>query len=346
MDSESRQKYIYNYLGWTYPKTLHWGRVKLDAGLLDDNDEKENFKVIDGLKYGVPKLYVRPDKETLSTYEKEGRGYPVAVGYTKKGNIRFKKASQEYPMEELDSKNGYIMVSKKLIENIGKFSTSGLKKAIADGTYSGWDDPCVPTLRALKRRGILPEALRKFMIDLGLSETDISLSLDTLYAENRKIIDPIANRYFFVWEPVVMTIEGKENAVARAPVHPMRGGVREIPVGNTVLVCRNDADKLSTGDKLRLKDLYNIEITGTSPLTAKFIGTGMELVKKEKARIIHWAPPDGVKVRVLSPDGEYEGVGEHGILGEQGKVVQFERFGFVRIDSVGEDGIVAYFTHK
>ncbi|MBE0522132.1 MAG: glutamate--tRNA ligase [Candidatus Methanoperedenaceae archaeon] len=259
MDSESRQKYIYRYLGWTYPKTLHWGRVK--------------------------------------------------------------------------------------VHEFGKFSTSGLKKAIADGTYSGWDDPRVPTLRALKRRGILPEAIRKFIIDLGLSETDISLSLDSLYAENRKIIDPIANRYFFVWKPVVMSIEGKEHTVARAPIHPVGGGVREIPVQNTVLVCRDDAEKLNAGDKLRLKDLYNIEITGTSPLTAKFIGTGMELVKKDKAGIIHWAPPDGVKVRVLSPGGEYEGVGEAGIVNEKDSVVQFERFGFVRIDSV-DDVVVAYFTHR
>ena len=259
IDSESRQKYIYNYMGWTYPITLHWGRVK--------------------------------------------------------------------------------------VHEFGKFSTSGLKQAIADGTYSGWDDPRVPTLRALKRRGIRPEALRKFMIELGLNETDISLSLDNLYAENRKIIDPVANRYFFVWEPVAMSIEGKENAVAKAPLHPVNGGLREIPVDAEVLVCKNDADKLKVGDKLRLKDLYNIEITGTSPLTAKFIGTGMELVKKEKARIIHWAPPDGVKVKVLAPDGEYEGVGEAGIVTQLNMVVQFERFGFVRIDSV-DDGVVAYFTHK
>ncbi|MCZ7385788.1 MAG: glutamate--tRNA ligase, partial [Candidatus Methanoperedens sp.] len=59
-----------------------------------------------------------------------------------------------------------------------------------------------------------------------------------------------------------------------------------------------------------------------------------------------WAPPDGLKVRVLSPDGEYNGIGERGIEKELDKVVQFERFGFVRIDSVGEDGVVAYFTHK
>ncbi|MEQ9729167.1 MAG: glutamate--tRNA ligase [Candidatus Methanoperedens sp.] len=259
-DSERRQGYIYEYMGWTYPKTLHWGRVQ--------------------------------------------------------------------------------------IHEFGKLSTSGLKKAIAEGIYTGWDDPRVPTIRALRRRGIMPEALRKFMIDLGLGETDISLSLDTLYAENRKLIDPVANRYFFVWNPVEMEIEGGEPRTAKAPLHPAKKEMREIPVGTKVLVCRDDVDTLRVGERLRLKDLYNIEIKSISPLKAKFIGTDMELVKKEKARIIHWVPPDGQKVRVLSPQGEYTGIGESGIEKELDKVVQFERFGFVRIDSVGEDEVVAYFTHK
>lgn len=258
-DSETRQRYVYKYMGWTYPETMHWGRVQ--------------------------------------------------------------------------------------IHEFGKLSTSGLKKAIAEGTYTGWDDPRVPTIRALRRRGIRAEALRKFMVDLGLGETDISLSLDTLYAENRKLIDPVSNRYFFVWNPVELEIEGAEPKVAKAPLHPAKKEMREIPVGTKVLVCQSDVDILKEGERLRLKDLYNIEITCISPLKAKFIGTDMDLVKKEKARIIHWAPPDGLKVKVMSPDGNYDGIGEHGIEKELDKVVQFERFGFVRIDSVS-DGVVAYFTHK
>ncbi|MBU4220112.1 MAG: glutamate--tRNA ligase, partial [Euryarchaeota archaeon] len=260
IDSETRQRYVYKYMGWTYPRTMHWGRVQ--------------------------------------------------------------------------------------IHEFGKLSTSAIKKAIAEGTYTGWDDPRLPTIRAIKRRGILPEALRKFMLDLGLGETDISLSLDTLYAENRKIIDPIANRYFFVWDPVELEIEGAEPKIAKAPIHPTRGGLREIPAGTKILITRNDADSLKEGERLRLKDLYNIEVTGISPLRVKFIGTDMDLVKKDKARIIHWVPLDGLIVRVLSPDGEYTGIGERGMEKELDKVVQFERFGFVRIDSVRGDEVVAYFTHK
>ncbi len=49
---------------------------------------------------------------------------------------------------------------------------------------------------------------------------------------------------------------------------------------------------------------------------------------------------------MLAHDGEYTGVGERGNGKELDKVLQFERFGFARIDGVGEDGTVAYFMHK
>lgn len=62
-------------------------------------------------------------------------------------------------------------------------------------------------------------------------------------------------------------------------------------------------------------------------------------------RIVHWVPENGISVRVLSPDGEFFGIGEDGIVNELNNTVQFERFGFCRIDSVSPD-VVAYFTHR
>jgi len=258
MDSEKRQKFVYEYLGWKYPKTSHWGRIK--------------------------------------------------------------------------------------IHEFGKLSTSGMKRAIQEGLYKGWDDPGLPTIRALRRRGIQPDAIRNFMIDLGISETDVAVSMDTLYAENRKIIDPVANRYFFVHDPVRMTIKNAPPTVAKAPLHPhIDRGVRQIPVQGEVLVCEDDVERIKKGETLRLKDLYNIKITSLTPLEAEYMGNDLSIIKK--GTIIHWAPVDGPKVKVRAPEREYNGIGEEGIKSELGNVVQFERFGFVRIDSVN-GAIVAYFAHK
>ena len=261
MDSERRQKYLYDHMGWKYPTTIHWGRIK--------------------------------------------------------------------------------------IHQFGSFSTSALRRALESGEYSGWDDARMPTVRALRRRGIRPEALRKFMIELGVGETDISISMDSIFAENRKIVDPDAKRRFFVKDPVEMEIEGEIPEVATAPFHPTLDlGIREITTGPKILVSADDLTDLKVGASLRLKDLCNVEVVATDPLRGRVIGTDPHQAKEMKLRIIHWAPPDGVPVRVMRPDGVDSGIGELGIREDLDRIVQFERYGFVRIDSVSQDGVVAYFAHR
>jgi len=261
MDSERRQRYLYDHMGWEYPTTIHWGRIK--------------------------------------------------------------------------------------IHQFGSFSTSALRRALEAGEYSGWDDPGMPTVRALRRRGIRAEALRKFMIELGVGETDISISMDSVYAENRKIVDPEAKRRFFVKDPVPLDIEGDVPQIAKAPFHPtLDRGFREIPAGSKLLVASDDLKDLKVGGSLRLKDLCNLEVSSIDPLRARIIGTDPSQAREMKLRIIHWAPTDGVPVRVMRPDGVDSGIGEAGIRDDQDQVVQFERYGFVRIDSVAEDEVAAYFAHR
>ncbi len=99
-------------------------------------------------------------------------------------------------------------------------STSQMRLGINDGTYTGWDDIRLGTLRALARRGISPEAVKNAMLAIGIGDTDISFSWDNLYAENKKIVDPMANRYFFVPDPVTAQIEGAQPHTAHAMLHP------------------------------------------------------------------------------------------------------------------------------
>lgn len=226
------------------------------------------------------------------------------------------------------------------IHEFGKFSTSSLKREIESGKYSGWDDPRLPTLSALKKRGIQPQAISNFMISLGVLETDIKLSLETLFSENKKIVDPVSNRYFFVWDPVEIEIEGGPK-VANPPVHPNKEEKRKIKIGSKLYLCKKDISNLKINDKIRLKDLFNIKITNINPLKAKFAGN-----KIEKEKIIHWVPKEGLKVKVITPDGEVDGIGEPLIEKEVDEVVQFERFGFVRIDSITDGTIISYFSHK
>jgi glutamyl-tRNA synthetase len=166
------------------------------------------------------------------------------------------------------------------------------------------------------------------MIDLGIAETDISLSLDNLYAINRKIVDPAANRYFFVWDPVRIEILDAPSMVATPKYHPERDELRKIPAGSTLSVCRTDIEGLEAGDK-----------RGTH-------GAWCATCEKPRYQILHWVPDEHVPVVVRAPDQTYGGIGEAGIVDEVGNIVQFERFGFVRIDSVDAGRVVAYFSHR
>jgi glutamyl-tRNA synthetase len=227
-------------------------------------------------------------------------------------------------------------------------STSQMRAGINEGTYTGWDDIRLGTLRALARRGILPEAVKNAMIAIGIGDVDISFSWDNLYAENKKLVDPTANRYFFVPDPVEAKIEGAPAHTAHALLHPSdeARGKRTLEFTGTVLIPK--AELVPGTAMLRLKDLFNVKIAwdGDTP-SFSYGGDSLADARAAKAHIIQWLPAQAtIPCTLLTQEGEMKGACEPAVKGEVGKVVQFERVGFVKIDSVTDEGIVAYWTHK
>lgn len=227
-------------------------------------------------------------------------------------------------------------------------STSQMRLGIREGTYTGWDDIRLGTLRALARRGISPEAVKNAMLAIGIGDTDISFSWDNLYAENRKIVDPVANRYFFVPDPVTVTIGGAAEHTAHAMLHPgdAARGTRTLVFKGTVLLPKNEL----SGDvsMIRLKDLFNVSVAWDNGISSfTFAGDSLADARAAKARIIQWLPAqDCLPCTLVTQDGEVAGACELPVSQELNRVVQFERVGFVKIDAVDQTGIRAYFTHK
>ncbi len=227
-------------------------------------------------------------------------------------------------------------------------STSQMRAGIKEGTYTGWDDIRLGTLRALARRGIMPEAVKNAMIAIGIGDVDISFSWDNLYAENKKLVDPTANRYFFVPDPVEAVIEGAPAHTAHALLHPSDAarGSRTLEFTGSVLIPK--AELVPGTPMLRLKDLFNVKIAwnGDTP-SFSYGGDSLADARAVKAHIVQWLPAQAtVACTLLTQEGEMKGACEPAVKTELGKVVQFERVGFVKIDTVGADGILAYFTHK
>jgi len=239
-------------------------------------------------------------------------------------------------------------------------SKSKIVQGVKEDLYKGWDDPRLATFLALRRRGITPEAIKKMIVDVGPKTSDVILSWENLYAYNRKILDPTANRYFFVHTPVelkVRQIPSELSAKLRLhPEHPERG-FREYhvqPEGDdkaaSFWVSRKDIEASTTGSVTRLMELFNVQIEKTDAYSAEatFASESYEQARNAKAPLIHWVPVGwDMPCEVMMPDASTaEGIAESACKQlKPDNIIQFERFGFVRIDKVNAK-LVAYYTHK
>lgn len=224
--------------------------------------------------------------------------------------------------------------------------TSLIKESIKNGEYSGWDDVRTGTVRALRRRGIKPEAIRRYWVESGIKPIDIQFSWDNLFAMNRDAIDADTNRYFFVSDPVRYEIESDVKITGMAPLHPdhpERGNREyELKGKNAVFISADDSDLFRNAGKVRLKDLCNVDY-GTP---VKFSGTDVSILKKG-FKAIQWVSEDSCKAKLLMPDGTVlEGLVENLALDEKNEMVQFERVGFARIENRNPEAFTAVFAHR
>jgi len=221
-------------------------------------------------------------------------------------------------------------------------SKSNIRKMINGGTLSGWDDPQTWTLRALKRRGFQPQAIRNFILKMGLSEADVTVPVEILYAENRKLIDAVSNRYMAVLSPVAISVRNappkSETKIHMHPDFPDRGE-RTLPVNaSKIYVEKDDFEKLK-GKVVGLINLFSVRLDKTSEFESGMIS--YDIPK------IHWVSEPNTKVKIVMPDGSVkEALAEIGVKDlKEDDLVQFYRVGFCRVDKVGRETVL-YFTHK
>ncbi len=137
-----------------------------------------------------------------------------------------------------------------------------IKPLVEKGLVQGWDDPRLPTLAAIKRRGFLPQAIRKFVLSLGLTLSETKPPFEALEAFNRKIIDPRCIRLFFVRDPVQLQVRNGSSKDVTLSNHPsINLGHRKIRVSNSFYISGDDAASIRVGDEIRLMELYNIKIS-------------------------------------------------------------------------------------
>ena len=210
----------------------------------------------------------------------------------------------------------------------GGFSTSAMRKDIEAGAFSGWDDPRLPTLAGLTRRGIVAEALRGFWTELGITQKDIAVPLSTLYAHNTKAVDDKAPRLCFVRQPHQVELQNHDTqTVVHIPVHPNHPelGARQWKLDTTTVWM--ESEDLDLGD-VRLKEYADVSMAGKE-------ATVVSIDRSDRRPIVHWLPGQHAVDAVLKStlDGQIITV-----LGKSephdhpvGTIVQLERIGYAKL---------------
>ena len=235
-----------------------------------------------------------------------------------------------------------------------------IKQLLDDGLITGWDDPRLLTLSAMRRRGFDPNAIRNFVLSLGLTLAETKPPFKALESMNRKIIDPIAIRLFFVKDPIMLTVDDGKNLRVTLKNHPTNDlGTREVEVSTVFYICRDDAILLTEDEEVRLMELYNIKIKeidleNKRAITASYLNN--DIVRDMKK--IQWVSDKNMTTyNILIPKELYlndkfnpnslesiEGYAEASVLQLKSHTpIQFIRFGFCITE---EKKSSAIFTHR
>ncbi len=210
-----------------------------------------------------------------------------------------------------------------------------LKQLVDEGIVDGWDDPRMPTIVGLRRRGYTPESLRLFAERIGVSKADSWIDYSTLEIALRDDLDAKAPRAMAVLDPLELVLTNWDETIGagatdpcRAPVHPAHPerGQREFSLGPRLWIEREDFavdppkgyhrlvpprtgsdGETLPGGRVRLKYGYVIECTGyETDASGRITKVRAKLLPGTKSGT---AGADSVKVKgVVTWVGAHDGV--------------------------------------
>ena len=150
-----------------------------------------------------------------------------------------------------------------------------LLQLVKENLVAGWDDPRMPTICGLRRRGYTPSSIRNFIDRIGYTKYDGLISVSLLEHSIREELNKTANRVSAVINPVKLVItnypEGQvENLIAENNPESPEAGSHEIPFTRELYIEREDFMenppkkffRMTPGQEVRLKSAYIVKCTG------------------------------------------------------------------------------------
>ncbi|MFZ9035693.1 MAG: glutamine--tRNA ligase/YqeY domain fusion protein [Francisellaceae bacterium] len=144
-----------------------------------------------------------------------------------------------------------------------------LKYLVENNIVSGWDDPRMPTLSGLRRRGVTPESIRALCDQVGVSKQDSITDIGLFEEAIRDDLNRRTSRRNAILNPLKVSIDDLPNEWLNVPNHPQNSdfGRRDISLSSTIFIEQDDFmevlekghKKLSLGGRVRLMNAYVIE---------------------------------------------------------------------------------------
>ena len=325
------------------------GDMKADNAVMRD---PVLFRIIEGKHYTLGKKYrIWPSYDFAVAIEDSIDGITHAF---RSKEFELRKELIDAILDALDMRKPFQGFFSRLEFKGMPISKRIIKPLIEEGKVSWYDDPRLPTLEALKRRGIKPEAIRQFIMSLGLTKANTLAPFDALEAFNRKFVDPNSSRLFMVNNAKKLSVKNLPKLSVEIPNHPINDmGKRKIEVDGNFYISGEDAENIEEGKQIRLLGLGNISITK--------VGTKLEgeFVEGEPTDIpkIQWVSQKTAhQIKIIIPKVLFNGeefnedsleelevyTEPHYLQLKEGDEIQFVRFGYCRKDSQNQ----AIFTHK
>ena len=183
-----------------------------------------------------------------------------------------------------------------------------LKQLVDEKFVSGWDDPRMPTIKGLRRRGFTPGAIREFCRRIGISKSDSFIEMSVLEGCLREDLDAHAERRMCVLDPLRVVVENYPEGqtewfdAANHPNDPSKG-TRQVPFTRELFIERSDFmvdppkkyHRLSVGREVRLRFTYLVTCTRfeTDPHTGEITTLYCQYDPQSRGG----SAPDGRKVK-------------------------------------------------
>ncbi len=326
------------------------GDMKADNAVMRD---PVLFRIIDGKHYTLGEKYrIWPSYDMAVAIEDSIDGVTHAF---RSKEFELRKELIDAILDALDMRKPAQDFFSRLEFKGMPISKRIIKPLIEEGKVSWYDDPRLPTLEALRRRGIKPEAIKKFIMSLGFTKANTLAPFDTLEAFNRKFVDADSIRLFMVSNVKKLTVRNLSISSIEITNHPVTDmGKRKVEIDGNFYISGDDAQNIKEGTQVRLLGLGNVLIIKEGiELEGEFIenGDATDIPK------IQWVPQKiAHKIKMIIPKTLFNGdefnedsleeldvyTEPHYLQLKEGEEIQFVRYGYCRKDSQNQ----AIFTHK